>query len=415
MLTSLTNGNSKSQIAVGISAKSVSQYYKSCDAIRQFLLALEMIGGSVILEIKRTSNHIFIILEFDPCPNFQYFKMAKTLKKTKNRSSSRSAFTIIEQATENKNLKESLGENASLYFEDKQPQAISKSSKAPRVLKVDEILSSKNKITVPTSHYRKKSAKENAETKLSKRYSKSKKPLKPVKTVGDIWGMDPKRATKKKSILELDTLAPTAMSYRPDPVNQLRILQAVEMKEQIKLEKTEKFKQDVEKIRNAVALDDFESFQTEEPLTESKEDNDNISLISECETESLPAPVLTKPKTRKQRASEEKQKEILQKSMDKRQEKDFDKQFDQLSAIAKQVRRELNMPSKKAIIRKPTEISTDDVILPEQVSSSLREMTTSGNLLGDVFKGLKKRMAIEGIKRKGNTLHTKLFTRNCFK
>ena len=340
--------------------------------------------------------------------------MVKVQRRSKDRSIRHSAFAIVEQATENKNVKESLGENAELYFEDKSPQKNSKRLKAPRILRVDEILASKSRVSTPSSYFKKKSQGENSESKLLKRYAKSKRPLKPARTINDIWGTNCRKRIGKKIVAELESLTPQAMSYRPEPVNQLKILQSVELKEQAKLEKAEKFRREAEKIRNALVFGRIPSDGKEVP-DETKEGVEGNSLISECGNESCLAASFVRPKTRKERSMEEKVEAKKQNQIDKKREKDFDKQFEQLPAIAKQVRRELNRTLTKTKLKRPTLISTEDIILPEQVPNTLREISTSGNLLNDVFKSLKKRAAIEGIKRKSHIPHKKIFTRHCYK
>ena len=334
--------------------------------------------------------------------------MVKAQKRSKAKVVKQKAFTIIEQAQDSRQLKESLGERP-LFFEDKLPQS---NIKPPRVLKVDEILKSKSTVKSVSQVLKKKG---NAESTLAKRFAKSKQPVKAKKEVRDMWENNNGGASKE-AVVRIDPVAPQAMSYRPDLKDQMRILQAIEQREQERIQKMERYKEDAEVIKKAISTPDMQS----QYLIIS---NQQIPSEEEVETESLQsdvaAPVgMVIKKTKQERAREQKEKDERVAVEKRKEEKKLDKQFDQIEAIAKKVKKEINKPkakngSKKALL---TRIDVDQVILPEQVPASLREVSTAGNLVSDVFKSLKKRVAIgERNKKRTNTLPLRAYTLHCHK
>lgn len=329
--------------------------------------------------------------------------MVKAQKRNRDREVKKAAFKIIEQAQESKQVKESLGEQP-LFFEDKLPQ---KDIKAPRVLKVDEILKPKSLVkSVPQPAVKKSSA----EATLVKRYAKSVNVQKPKKGLSDPW--DDGKSGEKMPMAKIESVVPQAMSYRPDPSDQMRILQAIEKREQEKMNRMEKYKEEAEVIKKALTTPDMASpyllpfSNNEHEVKESFETNINNGGSQE----------LKKSKTKKERAQALKETEERMSAAKRKEEKKLEKQFDQIEAIAKQVKKEINASKKKQTNKKAlTMIDADQVILPEQVPSSLRDISTAGNLVSDVYKSLKKRVAIGERKKRTNTLPLRTYTLHCHK
>jgi hypothetical protein len=242
-----------------------------------------------------------------------------------------------------------------------------------------------------------------AEATLGKRYSKSKKTVKARKEMKDVWAEDAESG-EKAPVSKMESLVPQAMSYRPDPADQLRILQAIEKREQEKLDRMEKYKQDAEVIKKGLGTPDMAS-----PYL-------LPFAAAECVEESEAGESFDEKPTKFNVIISRKEKEERKAAEKRRQEKKVDKQFEQIEAIAKRVRKEANLPVGRKPVRKAlTRIDADQVILPEQVPGSLRDVSIAGNLVSDLYRSIKKRVAIGERKKRTNTLALKAYTLHCHK
>ena len=134
----------------------------------------------------------------------------------------------------------------------------------------------------------------------------------------------------KEVVMHIDPVVPQVMSYRPDRKEQTHILQTIEQQKDERIQKMETSK-DVEVIEKAITT--LDTLNSEEEV-----ETELLRLI-------VNAPVgKVKKKTKQKRAKELKKRDERDDVEKRKEETKLEKQFGQIEAIAKRVRKEVNKP-----------------------------------------------------------------------